>query len=68
MEIIENMQGNEILEKVDLPEGLKKEAREIRKQANRILHRAKIQNTSEVQENALSAIRSTTSIVEKLFS
>lgn len=67
-ERIENMQLNELLEKVDLPEELKKEAREIRKEANRILHRAKIhQNTYEIQEKALSAVRSTTLVVEKLF-
>ncbi|OGW39093.1 MAG: hypothetical protein A2Y97_08215 [Nitrospirae bacterium RBG_13_39_12] len=66
-EEIENMQLFELLKKVNLPKELKKEAHEIRKKAKNILHRAQIQNSSEIQENALSAIRSVTLVVENLF-
>jgi hypothetical protein len=66
-EEIENMQLFELLKKVNLPKELKKEAHEIRKKAKNILHRAQIQKSSEIQENALSAIRSVTLVVENLF-
>jgi len=67
VEKIENMPLNLLLEKVNLPEELKKEAHKIRKEAKSILHRANVQKLPEIQERALFAIRSTTLVVEKLF-
>jgi hypothetical protein len=61
------MQLFELLKKVNLPKELKKEAHEIRIKAKKILHRAQIQNSSDIQEDALSAIRSVTVVVENLF-